>query len=106
MPPANTGDVYHAIADSHRRAILELLSRGERPVNALVDEFDVSFAAISQHLRVLRHAGLVARRPDGRTRIYRATPAGLHEVYDWTAQYREFWRGRLARLNTYLDDQR
>jgi len=66
MPNASTGDVYHAIADPRRRAILELLGDGELPVHALVSSFDVSFAAISQHLGVLRDAGLVVRRPDGR----------------------------------------
>ena len=101
---ALTGDVYHAIADPRRREILELLGQDERPVRALVDRFDVSFAAISQHLRVLREAGLVTRRARGRSRLYRATPAGLKEVYDWTAQYRDFWRGRLSRLNRYLEE--
>lgn len=99
-------DVYHAIADPRRRAILELLGTGEQPVQALVDKFDVSFAAVSQHLRVLRDAGLVVRRPEGSSRLYRATPAALQEVHDWTGQYSEFWRGRIARLNKYLDERR
>jgi DNA-binding transcriptional ArsR family regulator len=104
MPHTLTGDVYHAIADPRRRAILELLGRDEQPVHALVSQFDVSFAAISQHLGVLRDAGLVIRRPDGRSRLYSATPAGLKEVYDWTSQYRDFWRGKIGRLNKYLDE--
>jgi len=99
-----TGDVYHAIADPRRREILELLGHGEQPVHELVGQFDVSFAAISQHLAVLRDAGLVVRRPDGRSRLYSATPSGLKEVYDWTAQYRDYWRGKIGRLSKYLDE--
>jgi DNA-binding transcriptional ArsR family regulator len=105
MPSARS-DVYHAIADPRRREILELLSDRERPVQELVGRFDVSFAAISQHLKVLREAGLVSRRSAGRTRLYRATPAALEEVYDWTARYREFWTKRIKKLNDYLDRTR
>jgi DNA-binding transcriptional ArsR family regulator len=97
------GDVYLAIAEPRRRAILDLLLEEERPVGALVDEFDVSFPAISQHLNVLKDAGLVVARPDGRSRLYRATPARLQTVHDWTAQYRTFWRGRFEKLNEYLN---
>ena len=97
--------VYHAIADPRRRALLELVREGEQPVQSLVAEFDVSFPAISQHLAVLRNAGLVEARQEGRSRLYRATPAALREVYDWTGQYRDFWRQRFRRLNAYLDEQ-
>jgi DNA-binding transcriptional ArsR family regulator len=106
MPAAPRADVYHAIADPRRREILELLGNGERPVQDLVGRFDVSFAAISQHLKVLREAGLVSRRAEGRTRLYRVTPAALEEVYDWTARYRDFWRKRIRKLNEYLDQTR
>jgi DNA-binding transcriptional ArsR family regulator len=104
MLAAPVTDVYHAIADPRRRAILELLGDTERPVQAIVDRFDVSFAAISQHLKVLREAGLVVRRRDGRSQRYRATPSALKEVHDWTAQYQVFWRTRLNRLRTHLDE--
>ncbi len=99
------GDVYHAISEPRRRAILELLAAEERPVQEIVGMFDVSFAAISQHLRVLREAGLVRCRRDGRSQRYRATPLALKEVYDWTAKYSVFWRGRLSRLHKYLNKQ-
>jgi DNA-binding transcriptional ArsR family regulator len=103
--PHPTIDAYHAIADPTRRRLLDLLRGEEQPVQALVDQFDVSFAAVSQHLRVLREAGLVAKRPEGRSRIYQATAAGLQEVNAWTMQYREFWQGRIGRLKAYLDKQ-
>ncbi len=96
-------DVYHAIAEPKRRRILDLLLEGERPVQALVAEFDVSFAAISQHLRVLREAGLVARRIDGRQHVYSAEPEALATVLEWTARHRAFWRKRLDRLAHHLD---
>lgn len=83
--------------------MLDLLLKAERSVSSLVDEFDVSFPAISQHLRVLKRAGLVAARAEGRSRFYKATPAPLQKVHDWTERYHAFWRGRFRRLNEYLD---
>ena len=103
--PDETPDVFHAIAEPKRRHILDLLLEGERPVQALVAEFDVSFAAISQHLRVLREAGLVARRIDGRKHVYSAEPEALDTVLEWTARYRPLWRKRLGRLGRHLDGQ-
>lgn len=74
-------------------------------MSSLVDEFDVSFPAISQHLRVLKEAGLVVARPEGRSRLYSATAAPLQRVHDWTAQYDQFWRTRFRKLNEYLNSQ-
>lgn len=98
-------DVYRAIADDKRRRILDLLAEGDKPVQALVAEFDVSFAAISQHLRVLRESGLVTKRVEGRQHLYSARLEALEEVHSWTARYRSFWRGRLAKLRTHLEGQ-
>ena len=98
-------DVFHAIADPKRRHILDLLLDGERPVQALVAEFDVSFAAISQHLRVLREAGLVARRIEGRQHMYCSQPEALATVLEWTARHRAFWQEGLDRLAHHLDGQ-
>lgn len=98
-------DVFHAIADGNRRKLMDLLGTGEKPVQELVRHFDISFAAVSQHLNVLRAAGLVSRRAEGRKRLYRLTPTALREVHDWTEQYREFWQGRLDELGRYLERQ-
>ena len=98
-------DVFHAIADPKRRHILDLLLDGERPVQALVAEFDVTSAAISQHLRVLREAGLVARRIDGRRHVYSSQPEALAKVLEWTARHRAFWQDGLDRLGQHLDGQ-
>jgi DNA-binding transcriptional ArsR family regulator len=96
-------DVFHAIADPHRRRLLDLLTAGDLPAQELADRFTISFAAVSQHLKVLREAGLVARRAEGRQRIYSLTPERLQEVADWSAGYRKFWESRLKRLHAYLN---
>jgi DNA-binding transcriptional ArsR family regulator len=97
-------DVFRAIADPSRRRMLDLLATGEAPAQELAAQFDMSFAAVSQHLKVLLDAGLVARRAEGRARIYRLTPEPLHTVEQWTATYRKFWETALDRLGEYLDD--
>ena len=102
----NAADVFHAIADPNRRRLLDLLSDGEKPVQDLAAGFDISFAAVSQHLQILHAIGLVTRRADGRRRLYRADAQGLQEVYEWTARYRAFWEHRLDKLADYLDRQR
>ena len=98
-------DVFQAIADPIRRRVLELLRHDERPAGDLARSFDVTFGAISQHLKVLRDAGLVSRRKAGRHRIYRLEAGPLRDVHDWTVLYEEAWRGRFARLKAYLAEQ-
>jgi DNA-binding transcriptional ArsR family regulator len=95
--------VFHAVADPTRRAVLDLLSAGERAVNDLLAHFRMTQPALSQHLRILRDAGLVENRRDGRRRLYRLRPAPLREVYDWAAHYQRFWTDRLDRLGAFLD---
>ncbi len=93
---------YHAIADPTRRAILELLIEGERSVTAILEKVRGSQSAISQHLGVLRRAGLVACRPLGRRRLYSIQAEPLMEVSDWVAHFDRFWTQRLDRLGDYL----
>jgi len=95
--------VFQAIADPTRRRILDLLKEGDRPVQELVSEVDVTFGAVSQHLKTLREAGLVSRRKDGRRRIYRVQPEALKQVHDWTAVYETAWRGRFRELRSRLE---
>jgi len=95
-------DAFAALADPTRRRIVELLGRGERAAGAIVDEFDVSAPAISQHLKALRDAGLVEVRADGQRRIYALDPAGLDEVEAWLGRVRRFWAGRLDALERAL----
>ena len=102
---AITPDIFQAVADPNRRTLLDLLLDGPRPVQELGAHFDISLAAISQHLKVLLEAGLVSREARGKYRYYHAQPAALQQVHDWTEQYREFWEDRLDRLGGYLDQQ-
>jgi DNA-binding transcriptional ArsR family regulator len=88
-------DVFHAIAEPNRRRMLDMLAGGELAAQELADRFDISFAAVSQHLKVLHDAGLVERRAEGRRRIYSLTAERLREVDDWTANYRRFWQSRM-----------
>lgn len=96
-------DVYAAIAHPVRRGLMDMLARGEMPVNALAEPFGVSRPAISQHLQVLREAGLVAERRDGRRRLYRLQPTPLRQVADWVGHYEVFWAEKLHSLGDYLD---
>jgi len=99
---ANQSEVFQAIADPTRRALLDLLREGERPVKSLVEHFAISQPAISQHLRVLRQARLVSERRAGRQRLYRLEGEALAQVADWLAHYEEFWKARLAALGRHL----
>ena len=95
--------VFRAIADPTRRAILDLLMAGERAVNDLLAPFKMTQPAISQHLKVLREAGLVSERRAGRQRLYRLDPAPLKAVHDWTAHYERYWTQKFTDLGDYLD---
>ncbi|HVZ65169.1 MAG TPA: metalloregulator ArsR/SmtB family transcription factor [Lacunisphaera sp.] len=97
-----------AIADPTRRRIVELLAQGERTAGELVDEFDLSAPAISQHLNVLREAGLVVTRAEGQRRIQSLNPAGFDELDAWLERTRSFWSKRLDALERELqaDDER
>ena len=97
-------DVFAALADPTRRAVFERLVRGEQAVGALAAKFRVSQPAISQHLAVLRDAGMVTARQDGRRRLYRVEPAALTPLIDWLAHYREFWNAKLPRLAKLLEE--
>jgi DNA-binding transcriptional ArsR family regulator len=99
-------EVFHAVVDPNRRQILDLLRSRERPVQELVDHFDLSFSAISQHLKVLRRAGLVARRREGKSQLYSLTAEPLKDLHDWTEIYQKAWRGHLARLRSLVEEQK
>ena len=95
-------DPLQAVADPTRRRIIELLGRGERSAGELVEEFDVSAPAISQHLKALREAGLVSVRTDAQRRIYALDPEGLDAIDAWLASVRKFWNPRLDALEREL----
>ena len=97
-----------AIADPTRRRIVELLAQRDRTSGELVEEFDVSAPAISQHLNVLREAGLVTTRVEGQSRVQTLNPAGLDDIGAWLERTRNFWSQRLDALERELkaDDER
>jgi DNA-binding transcriptional ArsR family regulator len=95
--------VFLAIADPTRRRMLELLRGDERPATELARSFRISQPSVSQHLRVLREAGLVRTRRVGRQRIYRLRPRKLKLVVDWVSYFDKFWDERLSALGKYLD---
>ena len=100
--PASS-DPFRAIADPTRRAVLDLLRGGERPVKELARSFRMTQPSLSQHLRVLREAGLVTQRRRGRERLYRMQPDELKPVAEWVAQYERFWRRKLRGLGDHLE---
>jgi DNA-binding transcriptional ArsR family regulator len=99
---ATTSDVFNAVADLHRREILDALIAGEKPVGVIVNDLSMSQPQVSKHLRVLSEVGLVRCRPDGRRRLYRLEPEHLRPVHDWVAQYEQAMNDRLDRMDDYL----
>jgi DNA-binding transcriptional ArsR family regulator len=91
-----------AISDPIRRRVLELVRDRELPAGELAAEFDVSRPAVSRHLRVLREAGLVHERREGRQRLYRADPQPLAELREWLDGY---WGGRLDALKRLAEEE-
>jgi DNA-binding transcriptional ArsR family regulator len=98
------GEVFEALGDPVRRRILELLNEGERPAGAIAEamraQFGISQPAASQHLRVLREAGLVTVRPEGTRRVYGVDAAGLAVVQEWLARFADAFAQPLDALET------
>jgi DNA-binding transcriptional ArsR family regulator len=94
--------VFRALADTTRRRILDHLSRQEATVTELLADAAMTQSAMSQHLRVLRDAGLVEERRAGRHRYYSLRPAPLRIARDWLGHYEQFWEKRLDRLGSAL----
>src|SRR5262244_3693753 len=97
-------DLFKALSDPTRRAIYEHLVRdGEQTVRTLTDRAGVSQPAVSKHLGVLKQAGLVRDRPEGRQTHYSAEPEGLVPLIDWIKHHADFWRVRFDRLDRLLE---
>ncbi|MDQ3769621.1 MAG: metalloregulator ArsR/SmtB family transcription factor [Actinomycetota bacterium] len=95
---------YAALAEPHRRRILDLLREGERPAGDLVHSLELSQPGVSKHLKVLREAGLVAVRAEGKRRLYALRAEPLAEVDTWLAPYRAYWSDRLDALEGHLEE--
>src|SRR5438045_4415878 len=92
---STTSDVFNAVADAHRREILDALITGEKAVGTIVDDLSMSQPQVSKHLRVLSEVGLVRCRADGRRRLYRLEPARLQPFHEWLAKHEQSWNERL-----------
>lgn len=97
---------FEVLGEPNRRAILDILRDGERPVGELVDRLQVSQPAVSKHLRVLKEAGLVEDRPDAQRRLYRIRPEPLEALDEWLEPYRRYWTTHLDQLESHLDERR
>lgn len=95
---------YAALAEPHRRVILDLLRTGERTVTDLVAQLGLSQPGVSKHLKVLRDSGLVTARIDGRQRVYALRPESLVEVAQWLEPYRMLWSSHLDALERHLEE--
>jgi len=98
-------DSFQALADPTRRRIVETLAQGEIGFGELADRFEMSRPAVSQHLKLLKGAGLVASRADAQRRIYRLDDGALDELGNWLEKLRGYWNPRLDELERVLADE-
>jgi DNA-binding transcriptional ArsR family regulator len=104
MPSDPLSATFSALADPTRRAILARLALGETSVTELAEPFAMSLPAISKHLKVLEHAGLIARGREAQWRPCRIAPTALKDVDNWLEKYRRFWDESFDRLDAYLGE--
>src|SRR5258708_7062455 len=95
-------DVFQAISDPTRRAIINVIAHKSMNLNAVADQFDVSRPAISKHIKILTQCGLISIKQVGRERYCEAKLQQLNEVSDWIEQYRAFWTKKLDALENFL----
>ncbi|WP_431213679.1 ArsR/SmtB family transcription factor [Puia sp. P3] len=95
-------DVFQAISDPTRRAILSLLAVGALTPNAISENFGTARQTISKHLQILTECQLLEQRQSGREIYYQLNPVGIKEVSDWTEQFRELWEGRMNHMDQLL----
>jgi DNA-binding transcriptional ArsR family regulator len=101
---STTSDVFNAIAEAHRREILDALVAGEKAVGAIVNDLSMSQPQGSKHLRVLSEVGLVRCQAEGRLRLYSLEPARLQPLQQWLAKYEQALNARLDRVDDYLKE--
>jgi DNA-binding transcriptional ArsR family regulator len=101
---STTSDVFNAIAEAHRREILDALIAGEKAVGVIVNDLSMSQPQVSKHLRVLSEVGLVRSRAEGRHRLYRVEPEHLQPMHEWLAKFERGMNDRLDRVDNYLKE--
>jgi DNA-binding transcriptional ArsR family regulator len=97
-------DVFQAIADPTRRAIINMIAHKSLNLNSVAEQFDVSRPAISKHIKILTECGLIVIKQQGRERFCEAKLEQLNEVSHWVEQYKQFWNAKLDSLEMYLDE--
>lgn len=102
MPADHLSTTFAALADPTRRAILARLALGETSVSELAEPFDMSLPAVSKHLKVLEHAGLISRSREAQWRPCKIEPEAFRDVDAWLEDYRRLWNERFDRLDDYL----
>lgn len=100
----NESDVFRALSDPTRRAVFDRLLAGEKNATRLREGLEISQPAVSQHIAVLRSAGLINEERAGRHVNYSLNPDGLRPLFDWLTRYRAFWPDRVDRLKTLLKE--
>jgi DNA-binding transcriptional ArsR family regulator len=99
-------NVFSAVADPTRRAMIDLLAARPRSAGEIVSNFPkLTQPGVSQHLRVLREAQLVSVTVQAQQRIYALKPQGLRELHDWVSKYQEFWADKIDTLEAHLDSK-
>ena len=97
--------IFHAIGNPTRRAILANLAEGQRSTGAIAKDFPLSRPTISKHLEVLKVAGLVKRRQEGRNQLYTLDAEPLAAAHGWLLHYKRFWRLSLTRLKLHVEGE-
>jgi DNA-binding transcriptional ArsR family regulator len=95
-------DVFQAIADPTRRAIINMIANESLNLNSVAENFDISRPAISKHIKILTECGLIEIKQYGRERHCEAKLETLNEVFDWVEQYKKFWNTKFDALEVYL----
>lgn len=95
---AASSDVFNAVAEPQRRAILRFLAADERPVGDIVNALELTQPSVSKHLRVLRDVNLVSTRRDGRQVLYRTDARAIRPIFEWAASFERYWRHQLLRI--------
>jgi DNA-binding transcriptional ArsR family regulator len=103
---ATTLDPFNAVAEPKRRQVLDMLAKGERPVNELVKSLGWPQPQVSKHLGVLRKVGLVTERREGRQRVYKLNGERLRPIHEWVKDYERFWKHQLARIKARAEQKR
>ncbi len=98
-------DVFQAIADPNRRAIIDLLAQEKLTLNQVAERFDISRPAISKHMKILTECGLVKIKQKGRERFCELKHLPLNDVIQWIEQHKRFWNNRLSLLKTHVEQK-